>query len=200
MRYFAICLGFIATAVACRAEVVVLSNYSPESSGTSMALSTDTPAKIGWNIAGFSGHLSRVKLRILNSGPNTLNVLTLSFGLDASASTITRNYSARGGDIGSTGYSNWEFDLGDLLSVNQGGAGGLYFKVAGQSENAVANWVTTNNSVAEFYGWSGGTTENPASGQFELSAVPEPGTWILMFVAQVMVVGGWVLRKRRALA
>jgi len=198
MKKWMITLAVFVFARQLYADVVVLENYSSPSTGSSMALSTDTPAKINFLVAGFSGYLSRVKLRIQNTGTSTLNVMTLSFGLDSSASTITRDWIGRSGDISQNQYSNWEYDLGSLLTVTKDSPGTLYFKLVGQSSNAIGNWVTTPDSINGYLGWSGGSTENPSSGQFELSAVPEPGTWVLMALAQAL--GGlwwWKRRKSR---
>lgn len=195
MKRLMIIMAVFVFARSVNAEVVVLGNYSNPSTGSSMALSTDTPAKINFLVAGFSGYLSRVKLRIQNTGAGTLNVMTLSFGLDSSASTITRDWISRSGDISQNQYSDWEYDLGNLLTVAKDSPGALYFKLVGQSSNAIGNWVTTPDSVNGYLGWSGGSTENPTSGQFELSAVPEPGTWVLMALAQVLGGLGWWKRR-----
>ncbi|MFM8932591.1 MAG: PEP-CTERM sorting domain-containing protein [Gemmataceae bacterium] len=190
---------FLAVARSVNAEVV-LGSYPDilANRGQGIALSTTTPAKINWTVAGFSGYLNRVKFLVYNNGSNSLNALRLSFGLDSSASTMTLDYAARGGDIAAQAYSEWEYDLGSLLTVSAGASGSLFFKLVSQSSGASAQWATTTNPVNEYYGWSGASTENPSSGQFELSAVPEPGTWVLMALAQAL--GGlwwWKRRKSR---
>jgi len=199
MRRWILVLAALFFCCSLKAEVV-LGNYPDISAnrGQGMALSTTTPAKINWSVAGFSGYLNRVKILVYNNGSNSLNALRLSFGLDSTASTITLDYAGRGGDLAAQAYSEWEYDLGNLLTVTNGTAGSLYFKLVSQSSGASAQWGTTSNTINGYLGWSGGSTENPTSGQFELSAVPEPGTWVLMALAQVLGgLGWWKSRKSR---
>ena len=184
-------------APAVKAEVV-LSNFpaTVANRGQGMALSTTTPAKINWTVAGFSGYLNRVKILVYNNGSNNLNALRLSFGLDINASNLTVAGAALAGDIAAQGYSEWEYDLGSLLTVNAGTPGTLFFKLDSQSSGGLAQWATTTSNMNEFLGWSGGSTDNPSSGQFELSAVPEPRTWVLMGLAQAIGCGWWWKRRK----
>ena len=179
---------------------VVLDNFGSSNNGQGIAFSTTTPASISWTNAGFSGYFSKIKIRAYNNGYNSLNNLSLSFGLDSQANSVVSNWIARAGDLSPQGYSDWEYNLGSSLTFNQGSSGTLYIKLYSQQENASAYWATTPNAVSAFFGWTGGTTTNPASGQFQLSgtAVPEPATWLLMGLAQAMVGGWWVWRKRRS--
>lgn len=195
---FALLGGFLAVNGS-RADVV-LDNFGSSNNGAGIVFSNVTPASISWTNAGFSGYFSKIKIRAYNNGYNTLNNLSLSFGLDSQANAVISNWISRAGDISPQGYSDWEYDLGSSLTFSQGSSGTLYMKLYSQQESASAYWATTPNAVSGFFGWTGGTTTNPTSGQFQLSgtAVPEPSTWLLMGLAQVMVGGWWVWRKRQA--
>lgn len=199
MRYSCL-LGVVGVlvAVAVARPDVVLSNYGG-TDGHGMVFSTTTPATITWTNAGFSGYFSRIKLRVYNSGTGTINHLNLSFGLDPQADSIVRSYVARAGDLSQNAYSDWEYDLGDSLTFNQGSSGTLYIKLVSQQEKSIGNWATTSNPVTASYSWLGGVTQNPTSGQFELSAtaVPEPSTWLMLGLAQIMGGSLWIWYRRR---
>ena len=194
-NYYLIVMAFFVGTVV-RADVV-LENYGG-TDGTGGAISSGSASSIAYT-AGTTGSLESVTLRIYNSSTTTaMSVLLLNFGSTSAAANLNNVSGTR---INGTGaaltYGDWQFSLGSGLAVTSGVAGSLYFKL--DITDGTANWATTNNSVNVYGGWTGGTTTLPASAQYSLSAVPEPGTMLLGGIAAAAggAVAWWKRRKQR---